>query len=145
MGRVTASDSSAAQARSREQAGRGPSWAGPTKLPSSASLALPCCAPGCARRRLTGQGRLFEGDEHRAHPRDILALLAALGVEITELGHLLPLGAWGFLLGLLQECFLRGPEEKLGVVTGRILSKETPPLLSGNPSCPHFLSPCFSR
>lgn len=99
------------------------------KPPGLVSLALPCCAPGCARQQLAGQGCLFEGDEHRAHPRDILALLAALGVEITELGHLLPLRAWGLLLGLLKECFFRGPVETLRVVTDSSFSQETLPSL----------------
>lgn len=119
-------------ARAQPSAGQGaararrPFLGRPPRPAGSVSPALPLCSRLC-QAQLTGQGRLFEGDEHRAHPGHILALLAALGVEIAQLGHLLPLRAWALLLGLLQECFLRGPAETLRAVTGRPLSKETLP------------------
>lgn len=49
--------------------------------------------------------------------RDTLfALLAALGVEVTQLGHLLPLCARGLLLGFLH----KSPQDALQVETGQV-------------------------
>lgn len=84
-------------------------------LPSARSS---CCSPApglpkpCGRaggRPLAGQRCLLEGHEHGAQAGHVFALLAALGVEVTQLGHLLPLCAWAVLLGFLHESLLRCP------------------------------------
>lgn len=66
------------------------------------------CGHACDRH-LAGQRRLLQGHEHRAQAGHVFALLAALGVEVTQLSHLLPLCAWGFLLGFLHKSLLRCP------------------------------------
>ena len=62
-----------------------------------------------AGRLLAGQRCLLQGHEHRAQAGHVFALLAALGVEVTQLGHLLPLRARGLLLGFLHKSLLRCP------------------------------------
>lgn len=66
------------------------------------------CGHACDRH-LAGQWCLLQGHEHRAQAGHIFALLAALGVEVTELSHLLPLCARRLLLGFLHESLLRCP------------------------------------
>lgn len=69
----------------------------------------PCFVAMLCGRHLAGERCLLQGHEHRAQAGHVFALLAALGVEVTQLGHLLPLCAWGLLLGFLHKSLLRCP------------------------------------
>lgn len=77
----------------------------------------PCSVAILNGRHLAGQWCLLQGHEHRAQAGHIFALLAALGVEVTQLGYLLPLRAWGLLLGFLHKGLFGCPEggERTGV------------------------------
>lgn len=77
----------------------------------------PCFVAILNGRHLAGQWCLLQGHEHRAQAGHVFALLAALGVKVTQLGHLFPLRAWGLLLGFLHKGLFRCPEggEKTGV------------------------------
>lgn len=80
----------------------------PTQSRCSTSARPTLCGHACGRH-LAGQRRLLQGHEHRAQARHVFALLAALGVEVAQLGHLLPLCAWGVLLGFFHKSLLGCP------------------------------------
>lgn len=58
------------------------------------------------RCALANQRCLFEGDEDRAHPGDVLRLLVGFGVEVAEAGHTLPFSSRAFAISLCQEGLL---------------------------------------
>lgn len=62
---------------------------------------------GGALPPLAHQGRLFEGDEDRSHPGNVLGLFAGFGVEVTQAGHPLPLRARAPVVRVGQERLLR--------------------------------------
>lgn len=55
---------------------------------------------------LTHQRGLFERDEHRSHPGNILRLLVGFGIEVAQSGHPLPLRSWAAAVALGQEGLL---------------------------------------
>lgn len=80
----------------------------PARSSSSAPTLTALRGHACGRH-LAGQRCLLQGHEHRTQAGHVFALFAALGVEVTQLGHFLPLRAWGFLLGFPHESLLRCP------------------------------------
>lgn len=56
---------------------------------------------------LANQRRLFERDEHRSHPGNILCLFVGFWIEVAESGHPLPFGSWAAAIALSQEGLLR--------------------------------------
>lgn len=63
-------------------------------------------------RPLADQRRLLERDEHGAHARHVLGLLAGFGVEVAESGHPLPLCARVVLIQVRDHGLLGRPEEE---------------------------------